>query len=114
MSLTIWLRLALPPGEADSLRAEFPDVTFVEGSELSDEQLAAVDAGFFTEMVGDDVIERMPALRWLHSTYGGAGSITRPPVVARGDSGVLFARCACGPVLRVHRCRDLLLGQALP
>ena len=84
MSLTIWLRLALPPGEADSLRAECPDVTFVEGSELADEQLAAVDAGFFTEMVGDDVIERMPALKWLHSTYGGAGSITKPPVVARG------------------------------
>jgi phosphoglycerate dehydrogenase-like enzyme len=80
---TIWLSLNLPEWAADHVRGSFPDVTVLASSELADDALAEVDGVFLTGMIPDDVVERMPKLRWLHSTYGGAGTMTTSAVVAR-------------------------------
>jgi phosphoglycerate dehydrogenase-like enzyme len=80
---TIWLKLDLPEWAADRVRSSFSDVTFHTGAELPDEALADVNAVFLSGAIADDVVERMPQLRWLHSTYGGAGTMMTPAVTAR-------------------------------
>jgi phosphoglycerate dehydrogenase-like enzyme len=73
----------MPDGAADEFRGSFPDVTFHVGNELPDATLAEVDAAFVTPMVPDDVIDSMPNLRWLHTSYGGIGTLLTPAVTAR-------------------------------
>lgn len=80
---TIWLRLDLPEWAADRVRSSFPDVTFHTDAELPNEALAKVNGMFLSGTIADDVVERMPQVRWLHSTYGGAGTMMTPAVTAR-------------------------------
>lgn len=80
---TIWLRLDIPEWAADEVRSSFPDVTFHVGDDLPDEALAEVDGMFLSGAIADDVVDRMPQVRWLHSTYGGAGTMMTPAVTAR-------------------------------
>lgn len=79
----VWLTLPMPDGAADGFRAAFPDVVFHEGAELFDDFLPDIDAIFVTVPIKDNVIDRMDNLKWIHTTYGGVGSIMTPAVVAR-------------------------------
>ena len=83
---TVWLNLPMPDGFAEQIKAAAPHVTFVEETTLADDRLADVDAAFVTTMIPDDVMARMPKLRWLHGTYGGSGTYLTAPVLERGIS----------------------------
>jgi phosphoglycerate dehydrogenase-like enzyme len=80
---TIWLSFDMPEGAPESFRGSFPDVIFHTGKELPDGTLAEVDGAFVQGSLGDDVIARMPNLKWMHGTYGGAGTMLTPDVIAR-------------------------------
>jgi phosphoglycerate dehydrogenase-like enzyme len=101
---TVWLQLSMPDGFAEPLRTAFPHITFVEGPTLDDATLPVVDAAFITTMIPDDVLARMPQLRWLHGTHGGAGTYLTPPVLerkilvssSRGTHALAFAEFTIG------------------
>lgn len=78
----VWLHLTIPDEQAATLSARFPDVAFHSG-DLPDATLAKIDAAFVTEPIPDAAIEKMPNLRWMHSTYGSVGTIATPIVAAR-------------------------------
>lgn len=119
MTMRVWLRVDLPPEEPAVLQREFPEVEFVVGDNISDEILAKTNAIFLTRMPEEDVIERMPDLRWLHSTMGGArGMLTdavkkRQIVVSssRGAQATPMSEFAIACMLTLHKriltCRDL-------
>ncbi len=75
--------LTLPLSEADrrSLIEEFPDVKFVDGE--SDADVDSIDVLFAGEPVGDELIDRMGKLVWLHTTSGGGGRFLTPSVRER-------------------------------
>ncbi len=75
--------LRLPISEADrrSLSDEFPDVEFVDGE--TDADLDSIDVLFAGEPVGDELIDRMGKLVWLHTTSGGGSRFLTPSVRER-------------------------------
>ncbi len=75
--------LTLPLSEADrrSLIDEFPDVKFVDGE--SDADVDSIDVLFAGEPVGDELIDRMGKLAWLHTTSGGGNLFLTPSVRER-------------------------------
>ena len=75
--------LTLPLSEADrrSLIDEFPDVKFVDGE--SDADVGSIDVLFAGEPVGDELIDRMGKLAWLHTTSGGGNRFLTPSVRER-------------------------------
>ena len=79
----IWPPLPMPDGAAAGFRAAFPAVIFHVGKELSEDLLPAIDAAFVTEPITDDLMERMPNVRWIHTTNGSVDSLLKPTVVAR-------------------------------
>jgi phosphoglycerate dehydrogenase-like enzyme len=80
---TIWLKLDLPEWAVDHVRNSFPGVTCHTGDELQGQALAGVNAVFLSGPIADGVVERMPQLQWLHSTYGGAETMMTRAVTAR-------------------------------
>ncbi|MEE8517962.1 MAG: D-2-hydroxyacid dehydrogenase [Dehalococcoidia bacterium] len=98
-SCTIWLRDSIPEEFVSSLKGRFPNVTFEEGMELADDTLARINGVFLTNMLTEEHVAKMPALKWLHGTQGGTGLIGRPYVLdkpirlssSRGTHAVPFA-----------------------
>jgi phosphoglycerate dehydrogenase-like enzyme len=97
---TIWVRLAdLPDEYMSSLRGRFPEVTFHQAMELDDQTLATIEGVLLMQMVTEDQVAKMPALRWIHGTQGGSGLIARHDVLdkpirlssSRGTHAVPFA-----------------------
>ena len=80
----IWLHLTIPDEEVALIRSKCPEATFHTGFELPDNVLGSIDAAFVTEPIPDDTIGKMPNLRWMHTTYGGVGTILTPKVKERG------------------------------
>lgn len=68
---TVWIRLELPDEELRSLKGDFPEVDFLYGEEAARDP-REFDAVFTEKPLPDDLVGRMPRLRWLHVTRGGA------------------------------------------
>lgn len=88
----VWLRLKLPEHEITALERAFPAVEFAPG-ESGPARAAELDAVFTEEPLPDDLIARMPKLRWLHVTRGGANAYLTPlvkngPIVLTGSKGI--------------------------
>jgi phosphoglycerate dehydrogenase-like enzyme len=80
----VWLRLGkdLPAGEAEAFAQQFPSVEFTAADELSGSP--AIDAIFTNGRLPDEITEKLPALRWIHTSYGGGAAYRTPLVVTRG------------------------------
>lgn len=78
---SVLLRLPLSEADRRSFVDEFPDVAFVDGE--ADADLDSIDVLFAGEPVGDELIDRMGKLVWLHTTSGGGGRFLTPSVRAR-------------------------------
>ena len=118
---TVWLNLPMPDGFAEPLQAAFAHLTFVDGPTLDDATLATIDAAFITTMFPDDVLARMPQLRWLHGTYGGSGTYLTPPVLerklavttSRGTHALSFAEFTIGAIFAMAKhISRVMLAQA--
>ncbi|MCH8849171.1 MAG: D-2-hydroxyacid dehydrogenase [Chloroflexi bacterium] len=78
---SVLLRLPLSEADRHSFVDEFPDVEFVDGD--ADADLDSIDVLFAGEPVGDELIDRMGKLVWLHTTSGGGGRFLTPSVRER-------------------------------
>ena len=104
MSQKIWLRLNLPEKEFASLQLEFLDCELRLGDDavIDPQWLSQVDGVFTEENVPDEIIQRMPRLRWLHVTRGGVNAYLTPSVKSRpiqvtgskGIHGTVFSEFA--------------------
>ena len=76
----VWLRLGseLPNGEAASLAQCFPGVAF-SAVEAPETEVVFTNGSF-----SDELVERLPALRWIHTTRGGGTGYLTPLVRERG------------------------------
>ncbi len=81
-SCHVWIRLKLPENELRSLEGAFPNVQFISGDN-GQARAAQIDAVFTEEPLPDDLVTRMPKLRWLHVTRGGAIAYLSPAVKGR-------------------------------
>jgi D-2-hydroxyacid dehydrogenase (NADP+) len=95
MSQKIWLRLNLPEKEFVLLQQEFSECELRIGNDAAiDRQwLSQVDGVFTEETVPDEIIQRMPHLRWLHVTRGGVNayltsSVKARPIQVTGSKGI--------------------------
>lgn len=88
----IWVRVKIPPADLEALRRDFPGVEFLDETAGAGE-LERVDASFTDEPIPDDTLARMPKLRWLHVTRGGANAyltpeVKRRPIALTGSKGI--------------------------
>ncbi len=95
MPLKIWLRVKLPENEVASLRDSFSDCALLQGDDaaIDAQWLREVEGVFTEEVLPDELVQRMPRLKWLHVTRGGVNSYLTPTVTARpiqvtGSKGV--------------------------
>jgi len=75
----VWIRLKLPENELRALQRAFPNVQFISGDDGQAEP-AQFDAVFTEEPLPDDLVTRMPKLRWLHVTRGGVYAYLTPSI----------------------------------
>jgi len=97
----IWIRLKMPDEEYAPLQGNIEGCEFKRGdSSASDpEWLEKVDGVFTNEPLPDELTERMPNLKWLHITRGGAfnfltAAIRRRPIdvtTSKGIHGATFS-----------------------
>ena len=78
----VWVRLGrgLPDGELDVLGERFPGVRFTAGEAPPDD----VDVVFTNQLLPDETTERLRALKWIHTTFGGGAAFRTPLVDDRG------------------------------
>lgn len=81
-SCQVWIRLKLPELEFHSLQSAFPQVQFVTGEDGGG-KAAQSDAVFTEEPLADELVARMPKLRWFHVTRGGVNVYLTPEVMSR-------------------------------
>ncbi|MGE5216125.1 MAG: NAD(P)-dependent oxidoreductase, partial [Chloroflexota bacterium] len=104
MSLKIWLRVKLPEKELTSLQEAFSDCDLRQADDVTIDMqwLPEVEAVFTEEVLPDELVQRMPRLRWLHVTRGGVNAYLTPAVKARpiqvtgsrGVHGTVFSEFA--------------------
>lgn len=111
----VWIRLELPDGKLSSLQRDFPEVNFIETKE-ADSKPNRIDAVFTDEPLPDDLVERMPRLRWLQVTRGGvypflSAAVKSRPIQVTGSKGIhgrAFAEFAIACIFalakRLPRC----------
>ncbi|HEX9445052.1 MAG TPA: D-2-hydroxyacid dehydrogenase [Candidatus Binatia bacterium] len=77
----IWIRVKIPAADLQALRRDFPGVEFL----LDDgpHEMERIDASFTDDPIPEDMLARMPKLRWLHVTRGGANAYLTPAVKSR-------------------------------
>jgi phosphoglycerate dehydrogenase-like enzyme len=78
----VWIRLQLPDEELLSLHRDFPEVAFLCGEDAAREPQQC-EAVFTEEPLPDELVARMPGLRWLHVTRGGVYSYLTPAIKSR-------------------------------
>jgi len=80
----IWIRLKLPEEEYTRLQS-ISGCEFRRGDDASIDPgwLEKVEGIFTNEPLPDDLAERMPKLKWLHITRGGAYNFLTPPIRRR-------------------------------
>ena len=113
MIAKIWLRVRLPEKELAALRDDFPACELHQGEELAadPEWLAEVEGVFTEETLPDDLVQRMPHLKWLHVTRGGVNAYLTPTVKARpilvtgskGIHGTVFSEFALACILMLAK-----------
>jgi phosphoglycerate dehydrogenase-like enzyme len=74
----------LPDAELASLVKDFPDCELVQGDDASTDPRWLRDvAGVFTEEpLPDDLVKRMPNVKWLHVTRGGVNAYLTPALLS--------------------------------
>src|SRR5258706_3964091 len=87
----IWIRVKIPAADLQALRRDFPSVEFL----LDDgpHEMERIDASFTDDPIPEDMLARMPKLRWLHVTRGGANAYLTPavkgrPIEVTGSKGI--------------------------
>ena len=112
MKAKIWLRVKLPADDRQSLLQEFADCEFYQDESTSDAQrLAEIDAVFTEEAIPDELIQRMPNLKWMHVTRGGVNVYLTPSVKARpiqvtgskGIHGTVFSEFALASIFMLAK-----------
>jgi phosphoglycerate dehydrogenase-like enzyme len=113
MPTRIWLRVKLPEKELASLRETFSDYEFRQGDDdaIDSQWVREVDCVFTEEILPDEMVQRMPSLRWLHVTRGGVNSYLTPAVKARpiqvtgskGIHGTVFSEFALACVFAMAK-----------
>jgi phosphoglycerate dehydrogenase-like enzyme len=108
MSHKIWLRVKLPDQELASLREDFSNCELRQDDDanVDPQWLAQVDGVFTEETVSDELVQRMPSLKWLHVTRGGVNAYLTPRVKARpievtgskGIHGTVFSEFALAAI----------------
>ncbi|HYA28878.1 MAG TPA: D-2-hydroxyacid dehydrogenase [Acidobacteriota bacterium] len=95
MTHKIWLRVNLPEKEVALLKKDFPNCDLVQADdgENDAEWLTSVDGVFTEEVVPDELVKRMPNLKWLHVTRGGVNAYLTPtvktrPIQVTGSKGI--------------------------
>ncbi len=95
MSPHIWLRVALPPEDLAALRAEVADCEFYQDQKPQNDSgwLEKVDGIFTEDPVPDELCRKLPNLKWLHVTRGGATAyltreIMRRPIEVTSSKGI--------------------------
>ncbi|TAJ98865.1 D-2-hydroxyacid dehydrogenase [bacterium] len=88
----VWIRVKIPNEELRALEREFPNVYFLL-HENGTRDPGQIDAVFTEEPLADDLVTRMPKLRWLHVTWGGANVYLTPavkghPIEVTGSKGI--------------------------
>lgn len=80
----VWLRLGreLPDGGAEALGRRFPEVDFFAGDDPGEAE--TVEAIFTNKPLPDEVTLCLPALKWIHTSYGGGNLFRTPLVIERG------------------------------
>ena len=123
MPHTICLRLTLPNKELLLLQREFSACDLRTGSdaEMDSQWLSTVDGIFSEETVPDEMVQRMPRLRWLHVTRGGVNAYLTPSVKARaiqvtgskGIHGTVFSEFALACIFTLaKKIPDAIAAQA--
>jgi phosphoglycerate dehydrogenase-like enzyme len=113
MATKIWLRVKLPEEEVASLRKEFPSCELRHGSDAAREPqwLRDVEGVFTEETLPDELVQQMPALKWLHVTRGGVNAYLTSTVKARpihvtgskGIHGAVFSEFALACILMLAK-----------
>ena len=78
----VWLRLGaeLRDGEIDAFAQQFPDVAFAAGEAPAESEIV-----FTNSRLSDEIVAQLPALKWIHTTFGGGAAFRAlPSVQARG------------------------------
>jgi phosphoglycerate dehydrogenase-like enzyme len=71
----------LPDGEIAALAQAYPDVRFDTGDAIPEG--GTIDAIFTNGLLPDEITQRLPALKWIHTTFGGGMNFRTPSIVAR-------------------------------
>jgi len=95
MTHKIWLRVNLPEKEVALLKKDFPNCDLVQADDGENDAkwLTSVDGVFTEEVVPDELVKRMPNLKWLHVTRGGVNAYLTPtvktrPIQVTGSKGI--------------------------
>lgn len=72
----------MPDGEVAALAEAYPAARFAVGEAPPEGE--AVEVVFTNSLLPDEVSQRLGALKWIHTTFGGGAAFRTPPVVARG------------------------------
>lgn len=79
--VTAW---TIPAGQVEALRAQFPHVTFLHAHDRHEDVSLAPDADVvFALVLGADVVQRAPRLRWVHCSAHAVGQLPLPELAAR-------------------------------
>ncbi len=113
MSHHVWIRLNLREPEFISLRESVTGCELWQGrdAEMSEQRLERIDGVFTEEPLPDDLTAKMPNLKWLHVTRGGANIYLTPTVKARpiqvtgskGIHGTAFSEFALACILALAK-----------
>lgn len=118
----VWIRLKLPDQELLSLRREFPEFEFLCGEDAGREP-QQFDVVLTGEPLPDELVERMPRLKWLHVTRGGVYPYLSPAIKSRpiavtgskGIHGTAFSEFALACILalakRLPQCWEAQKGR---
>jgi phosphoglycerate dehydrogenase-like enzyme len=116
-SCRVWIRLKLPDNELRALLSSFPNVEFAVGDD-GQARAAGFDAVFTEEALPEDLVARMPRLRWLHVTRGGLNAYLNPtvkksPIQLTGSKGIhgrsfseFAIACIFALAKKLPQCRD--------
>ena len=114
----VWIRLKLPEDEFRSIKKTFPDVRFLTGDN-GQGKAAESDAVFTDDALPDELVARMPKLRWMHVTRGGVNiyltpSVMRRPIQITGSRGIhgrsfteFAIACIFALAKKLPQCLDL-------
>jgi phosphoglycerate dehydrogenase-like enzyme len=113
MAHKIWLRAKLPEKALASLRRDAPACELRQGddSAIDPEWLREIDGVFTEEPLPDELVQRMPQLKWLHVTRGGVNTYLTPTVKDRpiqvtgskGIHGTVFSEFALACILMLAK-----------